>query len=213
MTAIRIMKAGDEASYSTIRYDGWLRLGDANGGTYSGVYFGSSLVRTDGTLRAGTGSGSWTDITAGAVVARIDSGESRLEARNGTHRVYLYCNSDGRSGIYGTRTDGTAHSLIAFANNSSTGTFYGNCTGSSGSCTGNAATASALTAISSSDAASSSATWRYAWFSYDNNSTGRPAYATTYAYQSNTGTLKVGRISCWPSLGTNSYNEGSPVTR
>ena len=144
MTAIRIMKAGDEASYSTIRYDGWLRLGDANGGTYSGVYFGSSLVRTDGTLRAGTGSGSWTDITAGAVVARIDSGESRLEARNGTHRVYLYCNSDGRSGIYGTRTDGTAHSLIAFANNSSTGTFYGNCTGSSGSCTGHASSDLAL---------------------------------------------------------------------
>ena len=121
-------------------YDSWLRINEDKGFS-SGVYFGSSLVRTDGTLRAGTGSSSWTDITAGVVVSRIDSGEARLEARNGTHRVYLYCNSDGRSGLYGVRTDGTAFNLIAFANNSSTGTFYGNCTGSSASCTGNAASA------------------------------------------------------------------------
>lgn len=112
-------------------YDSWLRINEDKGFS-SGVYFGSSLVRTDNTLRAGTGSGSWTDITAGVVVARIDSGESRVEARNGTHRVYLYCNSDGRSGLYGVRTDGTSYSLLAFANNSSTGTFSGNCTGTAG---------------------------------------------------------------------------------
>ena len=123
--------------------DAWLRINEDKGFS-SGVYFGSSLVRTDNTLRAGSGSGSWTDITAGVVVARIDSGESRLEARNGTHRVYLYCNSNGTSGLYGVRTDGTAYSLLSFANNSSNGTFYGNCTGSSASCTGHAASDLAL---------------------------------------------------------------------
>ncbi len=56
---------------------------------------------------------------------------------------------------------------------------------------GNAGTASKLTNITTSDAASSSDTWRRVWFSYSDNTTGRPAYDDTFAYQSSTKTLKA----------------------
>ena len=75
-----------------------------------------------------------------------------------------------------------------------TGNVTGNCSGSSGSCTGNSATASALTAISSSDQASSTATQRYVWFCYDNNSTGRPSYSSAFTFQSSTGTLTATKV-------------------
>ena len=48
--------------------------------------------------------------------------------------------------------------------------------------TGNAATASKLTDITTDDAASSSATWRHVWFSYNNNTTGRPAYSSNLVF-------------------------------
>ena len=54
---------------------------------------------------------------------------------------------------------------------------------------GNAATASRITDLTSSDQASSSATQRYVWFSYNDLTTGRPAYDPNFTYQSSTGTL------------------------
>ena len=60
-----------------------------------------------------------------------------------------------------------------------------------GTLAGNAASASMLTNISSSDAASSTATWRRVWFSYNDNVTGRPAYSDNFTYQTSTGTLKT----------------------
>lgn len=44
------------------------------------------------------------------------------------------------------------------------------------------------------DEASSTDTWRYVWFSYNDNATGRPAWKNTFAYQSSTGTLKITKI-------------------
>ena len=52
-------------------------------------------------------------------------------------------------------------------------------------------TASKLTDITTADVASSSATWRYVWFSYDNNKTGRPAYSSNLVFQTSTNTLKT----------------------
>ena len=80
----------------------------------------------------------------GSFFARVDSGEAHCEARNATQRIYLYAHSNGSAGIYRVRADGTAHSIIYVGNNSSTSTFYGNCTGSSASCTGTAAYAKRL---------------------------------------------------------------------
>lgn len=56
---------------------------------------------------------------------------------------------------------------------------------------GNADTASKLTNLTSADSASSTDTWRYVWFSYNDNTSGRPAYSNIFAYQSSTGTVKA----------------------
>lgn len=63
-----------------------------------------------------------------------------------------------------------------------------------GNLSGNANTASKLTDITSTDLASSTNTWRRVWFSYDNNTTGRPAYSDNFVYQTATNTLKVANI-------------------
>ena len=63
-------------------------------------------------------------------------------------KIYMYVNADGRRGLYSTTRGGTSHSILSFADNSTTGTFYGNCSGSSGSCTGNAATATTAASCS-----------------------------------------------------------------
>lgn len=63
----------------------------------------------------------------------------------------------------------------------------------SGDLSGNASTASKLTDITTTDAATSSDTWRYVWFSYNDNTTGRPAYKDTIAFQTSTNTLKSGK--------------------
>ena len=112
------------------------------------------------------------------------------------------------------KSDGTSlysGKLVIGDGTGASGTWGISVTGSSASCTGNAATASKLTNFTSSDAASSSSTYRYVWISYIDNTTGRPTYDTNFAYRTDTGTLKVGRISCHPSAGTNSYNEGLRV--
>ena len=61
------------------------------------------------------------------------------------------------------------------------------------SISGNSATASKLTNITSSDAASNSAVQRYIWIAYADNATGRPAYDTTFTFQTSTGTIFGGR--------------------
>ena len=64
-----------------------------------------------------------------------------------------------------------------------------------GNISGSAATASKLTNIGSGDLASSTATWRRVWFSYNDNVTGRPAYDDNFVYQTSTQTLKVANLS------------------
>ena len=99
------------------------------------------------------------------------------------------------------------------------------------SLTGNATsanTASSLTSITSTDAATSSATWRRLWISYNNNTTGRPAYTDNLAYQTSTNTLKTphlliehasgnqaemhitysSTIDYWWGVGTDNVNHG-----
>ena len=56
---------------------------------------------------------------------------------------------------------------------------------------GNASTATKLTNLTTADEASSTDTWRRVWFAYNDNSTGRPAYSDTFAYQSSTETVKA----------------------
>ena len=63
-----------------------------------------------------------------------------------------------------------------------------------GNLDGNASTATSATKlndITASDEASSTDTWRRVWFSYDDNTTGRPAYSNNLCYQSSTGSLKA----------------------
>ena len=51
--------------------------------------------------------------------------------------------------------------------------------------------AGSLTDIGSNDAASSTNTWRRIWFSYNDNTTGRPAYSDKFVFQTSTNTLKI----------------------
>jgi len=48
-----------------------------------------------------------------------------------------------------------------------------------------------LTNLTTSDNASSTSTWRYVWFSYNDLVTGRPAYSDKLVYQTSTNTLKI----------------------
>lgn len=155
-TGIRLYKYGDTATYADIHWDGWLRLGET-AANISGIYFGSRLVRTDGTLRSGTGSTNWTDINPGYLTARKDSGEAYVMASNGTNRLYMTSNSNGSRGIYAVRADGTGHWMFHFGNNSSTGTFYGNCTGNANYATsaGSASSASSASYATSAGSANS----------------------------------------------------------
>lgn len=93
------------------------------------------------------------------------------------------------------------------------------------SITGNAATATVANKISdlaSTDKASSTATQRYVWFSYDNNTTGRPAYSSSFTYQTSTGTLTATKFkgelegnaataTTASKLGTNAGSATRPV--
>lgn len=56
---------------------------------------------------------------------------------------------------------------------------------------GNASTASALTSITTTDKADGTNDWRRVWFSYNDNTTGRPAYDDRFVFQTSTGTLKA----------------------
>lgn len=103
--------------------DNWLRINEGSAFT-NGVYFGSSIVRTDGTyIQCGQGSStscSWLEST-GKVFARRASGEAIIQVdNNNNNKIYMYANSDGRTGIYGTSANGTGMNFISRANNAST---------------------------------------------------------------------------------------------
>jgi len=130
-------------------------------------YFGSNVAR-DAAL-----AGSAT-LEAGEIISRKASGEGMVMATNGdNHKLYLYCNSDGRSGMYGYTTAGTGYSVFATAADATSSTFYGNVTGSSASCTGNAATATRLQGNLAANTANASCN---IWVS----SNGNPAAVGTY---------------------------------
>ena len=93
------VKGNAETSYRT----GNVNLTPANIG---------ALALTGGTL-------------SGAVSVDVASGEARILAKNGVHDIYLFCHSDGRSGIYAHKADGTGYSVINIVNNATTATFYG----------------------------------------------------------------------------------------
>lgn len=73
-------------------------------------------------------------------------------------------------------------------NNAYINTIYGNLSG-------NASSASKITDLTTSDQASSSDVWRRIWFSYSDNTTGRPAYDDRFAIQTSTGILKAPTFS------------------
>ena len=81
----------------------------------SGNYNSYALPLTGGTL-------------SGNLIAKVESGEAQVVASNGTHRIYLYCNSNGASGIYAFKADGTGYSVISTANGAITSTFNGHAT-------------------------------------------------------------------------------------
>lgn len=54
-----------------------------------------------------------------------------------------------------------------------------------------AGTADKISNLVTADQASSSATWRRVWISYNDNVNGRPAYTDNFAYQTSTNTLKT----------------------
>jgi len=66
--------------------------------------------------------------SAGRIFANMTSGEAQVNASNGTHTIYLYCNSNGTSGIYAFKADGTGYSVISTANGATTSTFNGHAT-------------------------------------------------------------------------------------
>ena len=113
------------------------------GSTYaSGHQF---LWCENGAIKVALGQNIWT---SGTVISEKASGEGMVMATNGgNHKVYLYCNSDGRSGMYGYTTGGTGYTVFSTAAGATTSTFYGNVTGSSASCTGNSATASTAASL------------------------------------------------------------------
>ena len=67
-------------------------------------------------------------LTMARTIANVTSGEAEVAASNDTHRIYLYCNSNGTSGIYAFKADGTGYSVISTANGAITSTFNGHAT-------------------------------------------------------------------------------------
>ena len=91
--------------------------------------------------------------------------------------------------FFGYRAAGSKPIPTSFIFGGSTGTATVTASTFNGNLNGNANTASALTALTSNDNASSTATQRRIWFSYNDNTTGRPAYDDNFTYQSSTGTV------------------------
>lgn len=99
--------------------DTWLRINDTGENT-SGVYFGSSFVRTDGDARIGAGAADalFTDLNKGAVAVRY-----------GTYNaLQIVADAAGTVRIWRRRADQNSFNLISCANNSDAVTTSGNWT-------------------------------------------------------------------------------------
>lgn len=117
----------------------------------------------------------------------FDGSANITTAKWGTARTVSISSAAGTTG---TSVNGSANvslvipkTMTGFTSITST-TFVG-------ALNGNATTASALTDLTSNDLGSSTSTKRYVWFSYDNNTTGRPAYSPNFTYQVKEGLLRV----------------------
>ena len=99
--------------------DTWLRINDTGANT-SGVYFGSSFVRTDGDARIGAGVADalFTDLNKGAVAVRY-----------GTYNaLQIVADAAGTARIWRRTANNTSFNLISCANNSSAITAAGDWT-------------------------------------------------------------------------------------
>lgn len=155
-----------------------------------GTNYGHSLViGAGGTTYIGAGEAASTLYSTKLKVA---STEDLILGADGNIRFHT--NADNATTTNGVTLNTSNYFYPQTNNTGSVGT-SGNKWGSMyattfyGALSGNATTASALTSITGSDSASSSAVQRRIWFSYSDNTTGRPAYDDRFTIQTSTGTL------------------------
>lgn len=144
------------------------------GGTTTPVYFSGGVPKACTMIKSGAWYGGLTYV----------GGDGVMEVGK---YIDFHVNKTGTSD-YDVRIDAATTGLTISGTTS--GTFKGNLDGNA-STANTAATAGQLTDINENDKASSSDTWRRLWFSYNNNTTGRPAYDDRFAIQTSTGTLKA----------------------
>ena len=129
-TGLRFYHKDDEAKYSSITFDGWLRINESQASS-SGVYFGSSLVRTDGQLRVGSGNAgaNYSNISTTNVTVYGRANEASINASydgGGKGSIYLYANPTSKNrGIYTYNSAGTGKAVIGIDDNNNI-TFNGN---------------------------------------------------------------------------------------
>ena len=150
------------------------KLATDAGGTTTPVYFSGGVPKACTMINSGAWYGGLTYV----------GGDGVMEVGK---YIDFHVNKTGTSD-YDVRISAATTGLTISGTTS--GTFKGNLNGNA-STANTAATAGQLTNINENDKASSSNTWRRLWFSYDNNTTGRPAYDDRFAIQTSTGTLKA----------------------
>lgn len=150
------------------------KLATDAGGTTTPVYFSGGVPKACTMIKSGAWYGGLTYV----------GGDGVMEVGK---YIDFHVNKTGTSD-YDVRISAATTGLTISGTTS--GTFKGNLNGNA-STANTAATAGQLTNINENDKASSSNTWRRLWFSYDNNTTGRPAYDDRFAIQTSTGTLKA----------------------
>ncbi|MBO7210862.1 MAG: hypothetical protein J6V44_07620 [Methanobrevibacter sp.] len=154
-------------------------LHSGNYTTYTVKKDGTGATGTWGISISGDAATATKLKTARTINGTSFDGSSNITTANwGTARTVSISSTAGTTG---TSVNGSANvslvipkTMTGFTSITST-TFVG-------ALNGNATTASALTDLASTDAASSTSTKRYVWFSYDNNKTGRPAYNANFTY-------------------------------
>lgn len=165
-------------------------VGVASDATTS-LKYNSDIVMNDGTLSltniqmSGDTSAitrkipAWTGGWARQLISVTANDGTTLMSAN------IYGNAQALSYIYiGTATHNSTDNIRFYTGGKIMAKeFQGNLTGN----------ATSLTNITTTDAATSSDTWRHVWFSYNDNTTGRPAHKDTIAFQTSTDTLKSGK--------------------
>ena len=175
-----------------------------DGGTTTGLEVTTTAVYPSTAITLGTASNKWSTIYGttfdgailklhqGAAANPSLSGNARIEFdySDGQPVVISYTPNDSYRSPAGLKIMGGTSATPAWLEvegNIYAAEFNGNLNGNATSAT----TASNLASITSTDAATSSATWRRLWISYNDNTTGRPAYTDNLAYQTSTNTLKT----------------------